>query len=278
MRLYLLSFTKGLVFLCVLLVSLAAVEAQEWPGNQSEWNGFKRYDFDMHGRKAIVVAPEIVAEKKPWVWRARFFGHRPELDLALLKAGYHVVYCDVSNLFGSPAATQHWDKCYQELTTKYKLHQKPALEGMSRGGLIVFNWAVKNPEKVSCIYVDAPVCDIKSWPGGRGKGKGSAPTWKRMLTAYEFENDEQALAWKGNPLDQAKELANTKLPLFVVTGDADDVVPMEENVIPIVDVWKKTNAPLKVVIKPGIGHKHGLDDATPLIEFVKKHSAANTHE
>jgi len=27
-----------------------------------------------------------------------------------------------------------------------------------------------------------------------------------------------------------------------------------------------------VVIKPGIGHKHGLDDPQPLIDFVLKYS------
>ena len=43
---------------------------------------------------------------------------------------------------------------------------------MSRGGLIIYNWATANPKKVACIYGDAPVCDFKSWPGGKGKGKG----------------------------------------------------------------------------------------------------------
>jgi pimeloyl-ACP methyl ester carboxylesterase len=93
-----------------------------------------------------------------------------------------------------------------------------------------------------------------------------------MKTAYGFKSDEEAEAWTGNPLDHRDELANTKLPLFVVTGDADDVVPMEENILPIVVSWKKVKAPLQVVVKPGIGHKHGLEDPEPLIEFVRKYS------
>jgi hypothetical protein len=36
---------------------------------------------------------------------------------------------------------------------------------MSRGGLIIYNCAVANPEKVAAIYGDAPVMDFKSWPG-----------------------------------------------------------------------------------------------------------------
>jgi pimeloyl-ACP methyl ester carboxylesterase len=264
----------SIVCLCLIAVpsTATAEEAISWPGKVSQWKGYTRYDFELHGRPAIVVTPGDVAAGRPWIWRARFFGHRPELDLALLKSGYHLVYCDVAHLFGSPQAVKHWDRCYETLTKQYELGQKPVLEGMSRGGLIVFNWTVKHPDRVSCLYVDAPVCDIKSWPGGRGQGKGSPTTWKSMKTAYGFKSDEEAEAWTGNPLDHRDELANTKLPLFVVTGDADDVVPMEENILPIVVSWKKVKAPLQVVVKPGIGHKHGLEDPEPLIEFVRKYS------
>lgn len=45
---------------------------------------------------------------------------------------------------------------------KAGFNKKVALEGMSRGGLIVYNWAAQNPEKVACIYADAPVMDFKS--------------------------------------------------------------------------------------------------------------------
>lgn len=271
--------TLRLFLWCILLVATPLTTTAEeakpvatWPGKVSEWKGYSRHDFELHNRPAIVVSPQVIADGRPWIWRARFFGHRPELDLALLEAGYHLVYCDVSNLFGSPKAVEHWDKCYETLTKTYQLSPKPVLEGMSRGGLIVFNWAVKHPDRVSCIYVDAPVCDIKSWPGGRGTGKGSAPTWKTLLGAYGFESDDAALAWKENPLDQKEELANTRLPLFVITGDADEVVPMEENVMPIVESWKKAKAPLELIIKPGIGHKHGLGDSELLIQFVLNHS------
>ena len=244
----------------------------KYPGKVSKWNDFERHDFRLHERNAIVVVPDEVAPGNPWIWRARFFGHRPEVDLALLKHGFHLVYCDVADLFGSPQAVAHWDRCYQTLTEEYHLADKMILEGMSRGGLIVFNWTATYPERVSCIYADAPVCDMKSWPGGRGVGKGSPPTWQRMLKAYEFESDQRALQWTRNPIDQADKLAKTGIPLFVVTGDADDIVPMQENIEPLIEAWKRHKSPLEVVIKPGIGHKHGLDDPQPLIDFLLKHS------
>ena len=71
---------------------------------------------------------------------------------------------DVGHLFGNPQAVAHWNAFYAYLTESHGFSKKVALEGMSRGGLIVYNWAKVNPEKVACIYADAPVCDIRDLP------------------------------------------------------------------------------------------------------------------
>lgn len=67
---------------------------------------------------------------------------------------------------------------------------------MSRGGLIVYNWAAQNTDKVACIYADAPVMDIKSWPMGRGASEGSDDDVRQLLSAYGFSNEEAALKWR----------------------------------------------------------------------------------
>jgi len=83
-----------------------------FPGNKSVWNGYDRYDFTCDTRGCIVVVPDKMAEHRPWVWRARFFGHEPQTDLALLKAGFHVAYMDVADLFGCSKAISHWNAFY----------------------------------------------------------------------------------------------------------------------------------------------------------------------
>jgi pimeloyl-ACP methyl ester carboxylesterase len=110
--------------------------------------------------------------------RARFWGHEPQTDIALLEHGFHIVYCDVADLYGSDKAVQRWNSFYKRMV-KAGFNKKVALEGMSRGGLIVYNWAAQNPEKVACIYADAPVMDFKSWPMGQGKSAGSAMDTKQ---------------------------------------------------------------------------------------------------
>jgi len=70
----------------------------EWKKNKGGFGGFGRYEFKLDGHRCIVVKPETPASGKPWVWRARFFGHQPQADIALLKKGFHVAYIEVSNL------------------------------------------------------------------------------------------------------------------------------------------------------------------------------------
>jgi pimeloyl-ACP methyl ester carboxylesterase len=247
-------------------------DSTSFPGKKTDWNGFDRFDFEIDSHQCIVVTPRETATGKPWIWRARFFGHEPQADIALLYRGFHLVYCDVANLFGSPQAVARWDKFYAYLTEEHGFAPKAALEGMSRGGLIIYNWAAANPEKVACIYADAPVCDFKSWPGGKGKGKGSGADWRVCREAYGF-TEEQALAFKGNPIDNLQPLAKAKIPLLHVVGDADDVVPVAENTAIIAERYRKLGGSITVINKRGVGHHpHSLKDPTPIVEFVLQHS------
>jgi lysophospholipase L1-like esterase/pimeloyl-ACP methyl ester carboxylesterase len=252
------------------LLIAAPVEAASFPGKKSLFHSFDRYDFEHNGRRSIIVAPKKVAEGRPWVWRARFFGHEPQTDKALLERGWHIAYTDIGGLFGAPQAVAIWNGFHQHLTTEYGFHKRPALEGMSRGGLIIFNWAKQNPDKVSCIYGDAPVCDIKSWPGGKGTGKGSPKTWQQCLEVYGF-TEADALTAKTNPIDGLAPLAAARIPVLNVVGDADPVVPVTENTAILEARYKKLKGPINVIHKPGIGHHpHSLKDPQPIVDFMLK--------
>lgn len=129
---------------------------QAFPGKKSDWNGFDRYDFVCNSRQTTVVVPRKAAEGNPWIWRPAFFGAFPSVDKALLEKGFHVVYYDLTHLYGSPRAVQLGTDFYNIMYQFYHLSPKVTLEGFSRGGLFAFNWAAKNVDKVACIYVDAP--------------------------------------------------------------------------------------------------------------------------
>jgi pimeloyl-ACP methyl ester carboxylesterase len=127
---------------------------------------------------------------------------------------------------------------------------------------------------VAAIYGDNPVCDFKSWPGGRGKGKGSAGDWKACLAAYAFPDEAAALAYRGNPVDALEPLAKAGIAMVHVVGDADDVVPPEENALVVADRYRKLGGVVEVIRKPGDGHHpHGLADPRPVVEFLVKHAS-----
>ena len=259
----------------LLLLSLSCLFAAEqpgqagaWGGQESAFHGYALHDFKLGELSCKVVVPKAVAEGKPWVWRARFWGHEPQFDLAMLERGYHVVYCDVGNLFGSPQAVKHWNAFYDYLRFEHLFADRAVLEGMSRGGLIVYNWAAANPDKVAAIYADAPVMDFKSWPGGKGQSKGAASAWKTCLEAYGM-TEAQALAYAGNPLEKLAPLATAGIPIIHVVGDDDAVVPVAENTAIAEERYKKLGGIFEVIHKPGVGHHpHCLEDPTPIVEFI----------
>jgi lysophospholipase L1-like esterase len=248
----------------------ASAEAP-FPGRKSNFHGFDQYNFELEGRGCKVVVPKTVADGKPWVWRAQFWGHEPQLDIALLKRGYHVAHAVCGNALGSPGAMEHWDDLFEYLRFEHLFADRAVLEGMSRGGLYVFNWAVRHPEKVACIYADNPVCDFKSWPGGKGAGSGSPNDWQQCLNLYGL-TEKEALAYKGNPIDNLKPLAEAGIPLIHVVGDADAVVPVAENTEIVEKRYRALGGTIKVIHKPTGHHPHCLKDPKPLVDFILKHN------
>ena len=238
----------------------------------SEWQGYQRREFVVDGRNCLLIVPKAAAAGQPWIWRTEFFGHEPQADLALLGKGFHVAYMDVQNMYGAPVALDHMDQFYKHLTETRGLSKKTVLEGFSRGGLFALNWGARHPDQVACIYNDAPVCDFKSWPGGRGKGPGSPGDWERCLKAYKL-TEAEGLEYKFNPVDNLAPLAKGKVPLLHVCGDADEVVPFAENSELLAKRYKELGGDITLIVKPGVKHHpHSLKDPAPIVAFVLKHT------
>ena len=267
------TLPRALIAVLIHVVAWTAVAWSSEPAapaqvKRSFWQGFERLDFVVDGRACLLILPKEPAGGKPWIWRTEFFGHEPQGDLALLAKGFHAAYMDVQNMYGAPVALEHMDRFYEHLIRQYGLSGRTVLEGFSRGGLFAFNWATRNPDKVACLYVDAPVCDFKSWPAGWGKGPGSPADWERCKAVYGL-SDEQARNYRLNPVDNLQALAGAKIPILSVVGDADQTVPVAENTLLVKERYEKLGGPIRVINKPGVGHHpHSLKDPAPIVEFI----------
>ncbi|WP_127575366.1 alpha/beta fold hydrolase [Paenibacillus barengoltzii] len=261
----------------------AALEGGTESAEVREWMGFARTDLYFGGRECVVVAPREAAPGRPWVWRSEFFGAFADADLALLEQGWHVANCRLSHLYGCPYASGQMEAFRAWLTAKYELAPKPVLFGFSRGGLYALRYAALYPDHVAALYLDAPVVDIRSWPGGQGAGRGAPEEWHDCLAVYDIAKSAatpaEANRLAGEETDRLlaglTAPASAGVPVLLISGDADLDVPFEENGAVLERTYRAHGGSVMTILKPGGGHHpHSLPDVTPIVQFVLS-SAAN---
>lgn len=237
---------------------------------RDEWNGYVRNDFYFRGRECILVEPKHPAPGRPWIWRCEFFGAFADADLALLEQGRHLAYIRLSDLYGCGYAVREMESFRAFLAAEFDLGAKPVLFGLSRGGLYALRYAATFPERTAALYLDAPVVDIRSWPGGLGKGLGSPAEWRDCLAVYGLSGaEERAGDVTAGLLASLASAARAGVDILLVSGDADRDVPFEENGAVLEQSYCAEGGKVHTILKPGGDHHpHGLPDPGPIVEFV----------
>lgn len=217
-------------------------------------------EFEYNGYHATVIIPENPNGK--WIWKTEFLYAFDQAERELLKLGYTRVYYAISNKYGSYKSVRLMRDFYSFVIKKYNLSEKYILFGFSRGGLYAFNFALTHPEYVEKIYLDAPVMCLRSWPPKESE--------QRLEVHSEYSlNDETLEIFNDNPIDNLPEFFSHGIPLLLIAGDSDEIVPFEENSKIILDYAKNNGIQIEHIIKPGcMHHPHSLDDVTPIVNFV----------
>jgi sialidase-1 len=277
---------RFLIALCYFILVSSAVSSQAItaqpvvvPGTKSTWKGFARYDFKFNGRDCRLVCPDKPAAGNPWIWNARFPDWHTEMDSLLLLRGFYVTYINTDEFNGSPDGVAVWDEYFRYLTGTLGLENVAALEGISRGGLYIYNFAKKYPWRVSCIYAEAPVCDIKSWPGGFGKGKGSPDDWDLVMKSYKFRDDNEARSFSDNPVDNLENLARSGVPILHMIGLHDGIVPPEENTFILAEKYVRLGGAITIVPcskgKQDLdGHHFDIETPALAADFITQNTRA----
>ena len=249
------------LFLAFVLISFGfqlpgasrGAEMEPFTGEKTSWHGFDRYDFFMQddlslvpttasasegngfkhqdgkGRRCIVVVPKTPAVGNPWSWQGCYWDHQPQAEVELLKRGFCIGYVEANEQL---RPDKFWDAWYAFLTQKHHLSPRPAFVGMSRGGEFAYTWAVRNPDKASCIYADNP--------GGN----------------WEVFN-------------KLSGLATNDVPLLHVCGSFDPI--LGKFTLPMEDMYRQFGGRISVMIKEGRGHHpHSLRDPKPIADFIEQ--------
>lgn len=249
------GFKTVVLDLCIVCVTCLVCPSFAADGKRCEYStsqqyGHDRAEFSVANCKGFVILPdkEKRSNNMPWVWYAPTFipGLPGEINgwicKRLLDQGIAVCGVDVGESYGSPKGRAAFTQFHRFVVSKFRLSTKACLWAQSRGGLMLFNWAVEHPSFVKCIGGTYPVCDLTSYPR---RLEEAAPAYG--MTADELRSQ---LA-QNNPIDRLAPLAVHKVPVFLMHGDADGVVPIEQK---FARRYTALGGQVQLSIIPGVGH------------------------
>ncbi|MGN0846378.1 MAG: alpha/beta hydrolase [Kiritimatiellia bacterium] len=238
------------------------------------WYGGERTLFEFNGCETWVVEPDRPAAGNPWAWIMEWpgaFAKRTGAP-ALLAAGYRVVtfrpgfYKDgkfVSKPGNMNDARLKESRAFQRmLVEELGFAAKGNLIGMSWGGFYSIRYASTYPECVAHIYLDAPLLDfstLQNWAGWNVAGFYGVDA-----KTYVGANDPM------QPVNRAEPIAKAGIPILLLYGGADAVVPPGPNCELFAKRFKDFGGVIRVQRRGGYGHHpHGLevDEQQQFVDF-----------
>ena len=234
------------------------------------YNGYRRLDFLFEGHEAILVCPKVAREDRRYLMKTEYFSAFQELEMDMLARGYHLAYIKNDSRWAQDDDSHRRARFADHLTREFGLHERMIPIGMSCGGFHAVSFAALYPNKVSLLYLDAPLLSFLSYPYGMGKGEVSPDVIVEIERAYGFDL-AHALAYNGQPIHRLPLVVRAGIPVALVYGDADTVVMPEENAHIIIEQYEEAKLPLYVLCKKGCDHHpHGpLDRMEEVIEFIE---------
>lgn len=228
--------------------------------------------FQINGRDAFVIAPKETKGPVPWVWYAPTLPGLPAksevwMFRRFLEKGIAIAGIDVGESYGSPEGRKAFGQLYEHLTKTRGFGSKPCLLARSRGGLMLYNWAVENPEKVGGIAGIYPVCNLESYPG-----------LKKAAPAYQLTTEDLRKRLPlHNPIERLAPLAKAGVPILHLHGDNDRIVPHRDNSAILARNYQALGGPISLEVFAGQGHNMwtGWFQSESLTVFVIRSALAH---
>jgi pimeloyl-ACP methyl ester carboxylesterase len=212
----------------------------------------REYTITLENHRAMLLMPErtLLTGSIAWVWFSPMVRGEPNLHHAfiiqhVLGAGMAFASIDVGESYGSVEGTRLYDAFHNLLERCFHLSARAVLLPQSRGGLMLFNWAALHPDEVERIAGIYPVCSLRSYPGL----KVAAP-------AYGMSEDELTAQLKQhNPLDLLPGLVKANVPVLLIHGADDKLVPLQNNSAEFVSRYQKLGGSATLLVIQGKGHE-----------------------
>ncbi len=237
-----------------------------------EYFNYEAYKFEFEGLDAIIVKPNVKPNGK-WVYKTEYFTAFPDTQNEFLERGYHLCYNKNFTRWAPDSDLERKGRFIKLISSEFGLSEKCIPIGMSCGGLYACKVAAKYPELIDVLYIDAPVMNLLSCPCDLGIGSSNLfDEYYRVMKTTKSE----LLSYRDNPIDKMDILLKNDIPVVLVAGGSDTVVPFEENGALLEKYYKENGGRIKVYIKPECGHHpHGLEDFKKVVDDVENYSREN---
>ena len=223
-------------------------------------------DFTVAGHQAFLIRPPVgTPATGGWVWYTPTLPSLPGPEERwmferFLAAGLCIAGVDAGESYGSPDGNRVFDAFLAEVRANRGLLDRPVFLARSRGGLMALSWAAAHPSKVAGIAGIYPVCDLTSYPG-----------LEKAAPAFHLEPSELARRLgEFNPVERLAPLAKARVPLYLLHGTVDTLVPLERNSGVVHIRYAALHGSVTLHVAPGQGHSmwNGYFECQRLVDFV----------
>ena len=236
---------------------------------ETTYNGFKQINFKFEDRLGILVCPKEPLPGNKWLYKIEYFDAFPKFEVEMLEKGYYVAHMSNKTRWSTPADIEMWPKFCDFLIEHFGLNPKCFPVGLSCGGAESVFFASYFPQYVAAMYLDAPVMNFLSCPYGLGDSEADFIEEFEKATGFTLKT---LLSHRNHPLDHIADLLKHRIPILIISGDADKTVPYDENGKYLTEYYRQNGGIIEEIIRPGGDHHPcGLDDGTPMHEFVEKY-------
>lgn len=231
------------------------------------WNGFEEREIIFEGRKASLVIPDKICKKKQWLFKMEYRDAFPGVEIEMLKRGWHVAFIENKNRWCEEEDLDLKKRFADFLIENYKLESKYVLVGMSCGGMFAVRFAAKYPPNIAALYLDAPVLNLLSCPADMGIGQSGM--WEEFHEATGMTKSE-LICYRKHPMDCLEVLGAYQIPIVMVYGKEDIIVPYCENGEVLEKYYKTNQVKMLEIGKDGCGHHpHGVENPAEIADFIE---------
>lgn len=237
---------------------------------KTQWHGFFAETFLFEGKKAEIVIPKEPDRDRNWLFKMEYWDAFPAREIDLLNRGFHLVYLENETRFATREDCDRKARFCDYLAERYGLRNVCVPVGLSCGGAHAVNFAGFYPEKVACLYLDAPVLNFCDYPG-RYDDRETETVWEtEFVKAYPGITRSTLLDSSWHPIKRAKELVRRKIPVVMLYGTQDTTVSFNQNGRLLIDAYAGEPSLMLAVPRMLQGHHpHGeIQDPECIIFFI----------